>query len=114
ARRLVGRERAGRHSEPVLVAPALDVGMRGEDAGDHRLDLRRIPVRRLLCDDLDVRVERRLLALLPARGQRVPGEAAQEGDLTGLDLLVHDVRVRLAERARVLAHYGQVVRARAG
>ena len=59
-------------------------------------------------------VERRLLALLPAERQRVPGEAAEEGDVAGLDLRVHHVRERLAELARVLADHRRVVRARAG
>ena len=44
----------------------------------------------------------------------LPGEAAQEGDVAGLDLPVHDVRIRLAERAGVLPHHREVVRAGAG
>src|SRR6187551_3195005 len=88
--------------------------MRGQDARDDRLDLGRIPVRRLLRHDLDVRVERGLLALLPALRQRVAREAAEEGDVPGLDLPVHDVRIGLAERAGVLPHHREVVRAGAG
>ena len=63
---------------------------------------------------MDVGVERRPLAGLPAEGQRVPREAAEERDVPGLHLRVHDVRVHLAERARVLADDGQVVLAGAG
>ena len=65
-------------------------------------------------DDVDVRVERRLLAVLPAEGQRVPGEAAEERDVTRLDLRVHHLRVGLAELAGVLADDGEVVLARPG
>src|SRR5205814_1042097 len=79
--RPVRRKGALSHAEPVLVAPALDVGMLGEDPGHHGLHLRRIPVRRLVRDDLDSRVQRRLLALLPAERQRVAWEAAEEGDI---------------------------------
>src|SRR5438876_678157 len=97
------------HPATVFVAPALDVGMRREDAGDDRLDLGRIPVRRLVRDDVDARVERRLLALLPAERQRVAREAAEEGDVTGADLLVHHRSERPAEVACVLADDCQVV-----
>ena len=97
------------HAEPVLVAPALDVGILREDSGHDLLHLRGIPVRRLLRDDVDRRSERRRLALLPALGEGVPREAAEERDLPGLDLVVHDVRPRLAGHAGVLTDDRQVV-----
>ena len=55
-----------------------------------------------------------LLALLPAGGQRVALESAEERDLARADLLVDDLREGLAERARVLADDGRVVLAWAG
>src|SRR4051812_17127512 len=63
-RGLVRRIAALRHEQGVLVAHALEIGGLGEDAGDDPLHLRRIPVGRVVRDDLDRRVQRALLALL--------------------------------------------------
>ena len=63
---------------------------------------------------MDVRVQRRLLARLPAEGQRVAREAAEEGDVAGADLLVHRRCERLTEVAGVLADDSQVVLAGPG
>ena len=73
---------------PCILLTFFKVGVANHDSFDNDLlHLRGIPVRRLLSDDPDVRVERRLLALLPAFGQRIAREATEERDVAGLDLV---------------------------
>ena len=78
-----------------------------EDARDDLLDLGRIPVRRLVATTSMFLLSRLSQFCQPSeKGSREP---AEEGDLAGLDLGVHDLRIRLAERTGVLADDRQVV-----